>query len=273
LKFDYSKLHGGKEMNTKSIVLIAISVMLLVIWQSIGICATKDLVAAWSFDEGTGDTVRDVSGNGHNGTISGAKWVDGKFGKALEFNGDGDQVLVPNHDALNIKGELTVEAWVFPKGWNPDLNAIAQKWEDGSNRRQYQLTIYQQRNWWYVSNAGSNWPRAEGVIPIKLNEWVHLAGTYDGKKLRSYTNGSFDVELDQPNGIFASDIPVVIGGYGPKTPKCTYGQNRHLMGIIDEVRFWNKALSEDEIKAGMNKAVTPVQPLGKAAITWAQIKK
>ena len=56
------------------------------------------------------------------------------------------------------------------------------------------------------------------------------------------TNGKFDVELAQANGIFASDIPVVIGGYGPKTPKCFYAQNRHFMGIIDEVRFWNYEL-------------------------------
>jgi len=252
--------------------LFLIGLVLLIACQTPGICATEKLVAAWSFDEGSGNNVKDISGNGHDGVISGAKWIDGKFGKALEFNGDGDQVLVTNHESLNIKGELTVEAWVFPKGWNPDLNAFAQKWEDGSNRRQYQLTIYQQRNWWYVSNAGNNWPRAEGKIEIKPNEWVHLAGTYDGKKLRSYTNGKFDVELDQANGVFSSDIPVVIGGYGPKTPKCTYGQNRHFMGIIDEVRFWNKALSEAEIKSGMDKAITAVQAEGKAIMTWAKIK-
>jgi hypothetical protein len=182
---------------------------------------------------------------------------------------------VEHDDALNIEGELTVEAWVYPKGWNPDLNAIAQKWEDGTNRRQYQLTVYgaTKTNWWYVSNAGNNWPRGEGKIIVELNQWTHLAGTYDGKKLRNYTNGKLDVELDQPNGIFASDIPVVVGGYGPKTPKCTYGQNRHFMGIIDEVRFWNKALSEKEIKDGMNNSVAPVCQAGKVATTWASIRK
>ncbi len=253
--------------------LILISLAFFVFGQSKDLYAAGNLVAAWSFEEGTGITVKDVSGNGHDGVISGAKWVDGKIGKALEFNGDGDQVLVEHDEALNIKGELTVVAWVYPKGWNPDLNAIAQKWEDGSNRRQYQLTVYKERNWWYVSNAGNNWPRAEGVIEVPLGKWTHLAGTYDGKKLRSYTNGKFDVELAQANGIFASDIPVVIGGYGPKTPKCTYGQNRHFNGIIDEVRFWNKALTEDEIKAEMEKAIAEVHHLDKFTTTWAQIKE
>lgn len=264
---------AGDKMNTKYLVLILISAMLIVICQSTGICAPQNLVAAWAFDEGSGDAASDVSGNGHDGVISGAVWVDGMFGKALRFNGNGDQVLVSHDDALNIQGEVTVEAWVFPEGWNPDLNAIAQKWEDASNRRQYEITIYVQKNWWYLSDVGSNWPRAEGVIDIPLNEWTHVAGTYDGQKLRGYTNGEFDVELDQANGIFTSDIPVVIGGYGPTTPECTYSQNRHFMGIIDEVRFWDKALSQEEIQSGMNSSVAPVEPLGKIAVTWAQIKK
>ena len=246
--------------------------LMLVIWPGIGFSAAKDLVAAWTFDEGAGDKVKDASGHGHDGVISGAKWVKGKFGAALEFNGDGDQVLVVHDDALNIQKQLTVEAWVYPTGWNPDLNAIAQKWEDGSNRRQYQLTIYKSKNWWYVSNAGNNWPRAEGQVAVELNQWTHLAGIYDGKKLRSYTNGKLDVELKQPNGIFASDIPVVIGGYGPKTPKCTYGKNRHFKGVIDEVRFWNRALSEQEIQQGMKISVMSVDPSAKAAVTWADIK-
>lgn len=259
-------------MSMRYFALVVISLMFVLICQGTGLCAPQNLVAAWAFDEGNGSNVSDVSGNGHDGAISGAQWVDGMFGKALRFNGDGDQVLVPHDEALNIQGELTVEAWVFPEGWNPDLNAIAQKWEDGSNRRQYELTIYTERNWWYVSDAGSNWPRAEGVIPVPLNEWIHLAGTYDGQKLRSYTNGEFDVELDQANGIFASEIPVAIGGYGPNTPECTYTQNRHFKGIIDEVRFWDRALTQEEIQAGMNSSVAPVEPMSKAAITWAQIK-
>ena len=144
-------------MNIKFVLILA-SLMLVMGIQSLAIGAEKDLVGLWAFDEGTGNKVKDLSGNGNDGTISGAKWVDGKFAKALEFNGDGDQVLVPHADVLNIKGELTIEAWIFPTGWNPDLNAIAQKWEDGSNRRQYQLTVYgaTKTNWWYVSNAGNN---------------------------------------------------------------------------------------------------------------------
>ena len=63
-------------------VLILASLMLVMGIQSLAIGAEKDLVGLWAFDEGTGNKVKDLSGNGNDGTISGAKWVDGKFGKA-----------------------------------------------------------------------------------------------------------------------------------------------------------------------------------------------
>ena len=261
-------------INSRALILIAFSLFLCIVWQTSGLCAIENLVAAWNFNQGTGNTVKDISGNGHNGSISGAKWVQGKFGKALKFNGDGDQVLVPHSDKLNLQKGLTVEAWIYPTGWNPDLNAIAQKWEDGSNRRQYQLTVYKEKNWWYATCCGDKWkPRAEGQINVKLAKWIHLAGTYDGKKLRNYTNGKLDIETaDMTSGLFASEVPVAIGGYGPKTKKVTYGQNRHFMGIIDEVRIWGKALSEKEIRDGMKGPIASVKTNRKLPVVWGDIK-
>ena len=52
----------------------------------------KELVAYYSFDEGEGNVLHDLSGNGNDGTIYGAKWVDGKYGKALEFDGRNNYV-------------------------------------------------------------------------------------------------------------------------------------------------------------------------------------
>src|SRR5262249_9035931 len=56
---------------------------------------SPDLVAAYSFDQGAGTTVADLSGNGNNGTISGATWTGaGKYGRALAFNGTGARVNI-----------------------------------------------------------------------------------------------------------------------------------------------------------------------------------
>src|ERR1041384_7419120 len=72
------------------------------------------LVAAYSFDEGSGATVNDFSGNGNTGTISGATWTLGKFGNALSFNGSTNWVTVNDSDSLDLSTGMTLEAWVFP---------------------------------------------------------------------------------------------------------------------------------------------------------------
>ena len=58
----------------------------------------EGLVGAWLFDEGKGNIAEDASGNGHDGEIRKAKWVEGKFGKALKFDGDGAVVILHSDD-------------------------------------------------------------------------------------------------------------------------------------------------------------------------------
>ena len=74
------------------------------------------------------------------------------------------------------------------------------------------------------------------------------------------------------SGLFASDVPVVVGGYGPKTKEVTYGKNRHFIGIIDEVRICGKALSEKEIRDGMKGPIASVKIKGKLPVVWGGIK-
>src|SRR5262249_25648934 len=83
--------------------------------------ATSGLVAAYAFEEGSGSTVADASGHGNTGTISGAVWTDqGRYGRALAFNGTTSWVTVNGSAALNLTTGMTLEAWVFPTqvgGW------------------------------------------------------------------------------------------------------------------------------------------------------------
>ena len=64
---------------------------------------TDNITALWLFDEGEGTTATDSSGNGNDGTIHGATWVDGKFGQALEFNGTDNWVEVPHSQTVSLK--------------------------------------------------------------------------------------------------------------------------------------------------------------------------
>lgn len=248
-----------------------ISLMFLMLtlgFATIGLCAGQ-LIAAYSFDSDSGNTAKDITGNGYNGVVKDAKYVDGKFGKAIEFDGVKSQVEIASKDALNFKdGAITVEAWVKPTRYN-DLSAVAQKWGDNSNRRQYLLCFVGDKVRFYISGKGNTWPAAAGNTAVKTGEWTHIAGTYDSKAIKCYVNGKLDGETANNEGLFASDIPAWIGGYGPDAE---FGSNRHFPGVIDEVRFWNGVLTEAEIQKNMSGPITPVNLMGKLATKWGGIK-
>src|SRR5262249_45082320 len=74
--------------------------------------ASSGLVAAFSFNEGSGSSVGDSSGSGNNGSVSGATWsTAGKFGGALSFNGGSSLVSVADAASLDLASGRTVEAW------------------------------------------------------------------------------------------------------------------------------------------------------------------
>ncbi|MCX6013468.1 MAG: hypothetical protein NTV30_08710, partial [Chloroflexi bacterium] len=72
-------------------------------------------IGAWLFDEGSGNKVKDSSKNGNDGKLTGTKWVDGKFGKALDFNGSSDYVEIPDSDSLDVTNSIAIVAWIFKK--------------------------------------------------------------------------------------------------------------------------------------------------------------
>lgn len=251
---------------------VALGCASVVAWSSQAVAAGK-LFAAYSFDEGAGAVVKDSSGNGFDGQVVGAAWAKGKYGNALNFNGDGNHVFIPFNAKQNV-AKVTISAWVNPSGWNPELNSVAQKWDDGANKRQYQMTFYKEKDWWYVSGKGTTWPATGGATVAKIGEWTHVVGTYDGTTMKTYLNGAPAGNMAQAEGIFASDTPMLIGGYGPKTP-VVYGTNRHFKGMIDDVRFYDDALTEAEAKAVMAAGLgdaTAVDAAGKLATTWSAMK-
>ena len=89
------------------------------------------LVAAYAFDEGSGTTVTDASGNGNNGTIANATWAtSGKDGKALQFNGTNALISVPDSASLHLTTGMTLEAWVNPSTVNGAWRDVIYKGND-----------------------------------------------------------------------------------------------------------------------------------------------
>lgn len=253
---------------------ISISVLILFITLSYtawGINEDKDLMMYFPFDEGTGNTAKDASGNNLEATFNGATWSkDGKFGGCIHLDGTGKFVEIGAVPELDITDQLTIQAWFFPEESQGDSNLMGRR--TSGNQGGYCLqwsakfTGTPQIETWIDIN-GWKGTRNEQTIKPALKEWHHVSSTYDGDMIRQYIDGKLDVEFKPPAGKITSvDVVFHIGK----------GQTglAGMIGMVDEVAVYSRALSEDEINSDMNKGVFfDVSPGGKLATTWADIKE
>jgi len=191
------------------------------------------LVRHWKFDDGSGDVATD-SASGSDGTlIGGPAWTEGRVGGALRFDGVDDQVALAPIEAL-AGDNVTVEAWVYLEGsaeaWNPIIT------QHVPTRMGYYLYVYQNHATFSLI-AGRNSPRAVAPDVISPGQWYHIAGTNDGTNLKIYVNGVMKVSLPSATRT-GVDYEAVIG-HDPAV-------SAYFQGLIDDVRVYNRALSEDE---------------------------
>ena len=255
-------------MRTLVIFGLVVSILILMPIATFAADFKEGLVLYLPFDEGKGDVAKDVSGNGHDGKIDGPDWVDGKFGKALKFNGDGSGtfVTVESTDDLNVN-EMTFMAWINAEHWNGTRQIVGKSVHGGcGGRTQYGL----------FSEGGAFTLRFEteaGSVNINValpptQEWVHVAGTNDGKEGKIFINGNEEAVGAIAGKLNANADPWRIG------QDCDRA-NYIFAGIIDEARLWNRALSEKEIGDYMDKGVEvfSVEPLSKLSASWGKIKE
>ena len=256
----------------RNFVVFWLIISALVLAPLVASAAFKDgLVLYLALDEGSGNTAGDLSGNGHNGEINKSVWVDGKYGKALQFEGDGSGtfVTVASTDALNVN-EMTFMAWINAETWDGTRQIVGKSVHGGcSGRVQYgvfsESGVFKAR----FSAEGGSVDVVTDLPPV--NEWVHLAVTNDGAKALIYINGEEVMSGDVSGKLTVNDDPWRLG------QDCER-ENYIFTGIIDDARLWNRALSKDEINEfkGMGAEIlesgTAVEPQDKLPTTWARLK-
>ena len=209
--------------------------------------STVGLVAAFGFDENQGATAADSTGNANHGSISGATWTSsGRFGSALAFDGADDIVTVNDANTLDLTNALTLEAWVYPttlSGWRTALM------KEGPGGLAYALYAHdnQPRPAGYVNVGGSD-RAAVGTTALPLDAWSHIATTYDGATLRLYVNAVQVGSTAVTGGVAVSANQLSIGG------NTVWGE--YFAGRLDEIRIYNRALTQPEIDIDMNAPVT-----------------
>ena len=93
---------------------------------------TSSLVAAYSFDENSGNVVHDTSLNGNNGGVASPLWTSqGRYGGALQFGASDNRVIVPDADSLDLTTGMTISAWVYPTSNRPGWDTVIYKERPG----------------------------------------------------------------------------------------------------------------------------------------------
>ena len=210
------------------------------------IAVKRGPVGHWALDDGEGTVASDSTGNGNGGTLSdGLLWVAGKIGGALEFDGASTFVEVPFSDSLDLlnKSDFTVAAWFKADEIPPENKEVLQQ-ADGTGTG---------RTWLFVHNANDIRSFLGGTttssgIGVEAETWVHAAAVVteagDADTIQLYVNGQA-AGAPVTGGMEDCDGAYIIGRH--KNP------TNYWDGLIDDVRLYNRALSEAELAelAGM----------------------
>lgn len=268
-----------KQMFILSIFVCIISTVILT---SSVVNAQKELeglVIYYSFDEVSGDKVKDLGPFKKDGTlIKGPKLVDGKFGKALQFGGSasGQYVDAGYHKELEADNAVTVMAWIFPDWISPAPGCCMQVYGFGVHGGcggRVQHGIFTEdgiKVRFEALPAGSTLDILAPLPPAK--KWVHVAATFEDGKGKLYVDGKAIAEGVTPGGAKAlakSNEPLFVAGDCERIPQYIFN------GIIDEFRMFKRALSEKEVNFHMTKGadVLAVDAKGKLTTSWGWIKE
>lgn len=249
--------------NFRTVTLICV-VLILIGFTRVDFSSAKidpdTALGIWFFDEGKGKIAEDSSKNGNDGELVDAKWENGMFGKALNFEG-GAHVSVGNFE--DYEDKVTIVALIKTPAAPAWSDIIVGPCNDVIlTLRDHKLNFAGQCAKPIPHNTWSK-------TLLNDNKWHYVAGTYDGKTAKVYVDGEFEAS----NAAGGPFIP------GPKYIGSRDDKQEAFTGLIDEIAFFNVALSDADIKTiadgGLSVALgfAAVSPQSKLATTWGKLKR
>jgi len=196
------------------------------------------LKAYWRFDEGTGDTAYDTHHIAYSTNSGGSR-----YGNALSFDGVDDYIQVPDNSTLE-PSQITVSAWIKVNKIDANQDIVAKRYSSPTGSyTSYRLVIRSSGTFefWVVNTDGVRDVASTSAI---ANEWIHLVGVYDGFDIKIYVNGELKDTESLTGDIRYDDNPLRIASLD--------GTNCMFDGLIDDVRIYNRALTETEIRGLYN---------------------
>jgi len=237
---------------------------------------SEEIAGLWLFDEGNGQKTRDISGKNNDGAlVNDPKWVSGKFGKALEFDGKDDYVEMSLPDVFNdiSNNDFTISFWVNVQ----DISGSGTVWTrimearyDNSNYVQFDIQINNGELGINVIDSG-----VERTIivnsPISADTWYHVTGTWDADEdsVKLYLDGVQQSTTGTTPASPGSQKTLNVGR------RSDGSDMTYFDGIIDEFAVFSVTLTEEEIESLIEeglKAIAAVSCLDKLATTWGSIR-
>lgn len=223
-----------------------------------------NLIQYWKLDEGTANLANNQIGS-YFGSINNSTWTTGNMitigcsqpleqvgaGTALDFDGNNDWVDCSGGKvsaaSLGLPTQdLTVEAWVNPRNYQ-QWNAIVSFLQDNGNTEGgWDLELRDNGKFAFTLAADGTLTYLETANSFNTNEWYHIAGVYDGTTMKIYVNGIEENSSTNESGaINYLDSWLAIGMYKDDN------ESNATDALIDEVRIWNVARSQADIRATM----------------------
>ncbi len=201
------------------------------------------LVAYYPFD----NNAKDKSGNKNNGKAYGATLCSdrkGNVNSAYSFDGEDDFILAPDSKSLRIKDQITISVW-FKTDFALPFAGLVGKIDPEEPRRGYLMDITDKNK--VRSDLSIDHSKAIGKAIFSTNEvvdnvWHHALMTYNGTELKLFIDGNLDSKIDYNKGFEATDQPLFIGW-----DQNRWLSHRHFKGSIDDVRLYNRSLSDEEV--------------------------
>lgn len=185
----------------------------------------------------------DLTQNGNDGVLMGRpQIVEGKFGKAVALSGLDDWIEIYDDPSLDITSDqLTLEAWIYPRGWSRSGNPFITKGD-----HQYVLEQDDKDSLKFSIHSGAEKISAVARAPGDWNyNWHHIAGIYDGKSLQLVIDGKILATKDRSGTIDHCHFPVNIGKNAERNHSNHAGWLSNA--LIDEVRIYERALALKEL--------------------------
>jgi hypothetical protein len=200
------------------------------------------LVGHWKLDETSGTTAADSTLNLNDGTYTGGVTLNvagpSTGDVAAEFDGSNDYVTIADDATLKPTSALSITGWVQGDAWGAGstVNVILRKGEGNPNN--YQLAIADGTAAFYLDENDDQGVRS--TTTLNTGQWYHVAATWDGSQVKIYVNGTPETTQARTGTIGTDTRTVYLGGRS--------GADL-FDGKIDDVRIYNRALSDAEITA------------------------